>query len=831
MIGTTISHYKILQKIGEGGMGIVYKAHDTKLDRNVALKFLPLELTKERDARERFIHEAKAASALDHTNICTIYEVDETDNDQLYIAMACYDGETLKDKIERSPLKVDDAINITTQIALGLSKAHEKNIVHRDIKPANILITTDDTVKILDFGLAKLRGLTKLTKTGSTVGTAPYMSPEQAKGETVDHRTDIWSLGVVLYEMLTGQLPFKGDYEQAIAYQITNVTPEPVTGLRSGIPLELERVVNKCLEKNPDERYQTASDLIADLKHLQRMTSQPVQQTTEKKAKPSTKKKRWAVIAALLVIVIGLVIIFKPFSREPEKNRKSIAVLPFKNMSDSKEDEYFSDGITEDIITQLTYIAELKVISRTSIMQYKNTSKNLRDIARELDVATVLEGSVRRASNQVRIVAQLIDAANDEHVWAQTYDKEMTQIFAIQSDVAQQIASALKAKLSPFEKGQIAKKRTENTEAYNYYLKGREYYNDRTKKGYESAIELFKKALELDSSYALAYAGLGDAYVWRLGYGFPIEWLDSSIAMSEKAISIDLNLAEGYKALGFAYSSKGKLRKGLELYRKAIDLNPNYYPAVLNTGFNNGKLGQLDECLKWDKKALALEPTRTILYSSLGVDYLMLCNDSMAQKYFHKAISLQPERYDYYQDIGNLYLLHGEFKKAFDLAQKVLSVQPENFSALFLAASSQLFQSNYAEAEKYYKKCNAMFSTAATTELGYIFLKTNRKKEAQRMLARSRSDIESGLQQDNELPEYPLELAKVNSIEGNKEEAYKWLQKAIDTGWRDYRYAQIDPLLENLRDDDRFKQMMAYVKAQVEEMRKRVDEMEKAENQ
>lgn len=240
MIGQTISHYKILEKLGEGGMGVVYKAHDTKLDRDVALKFLPLELTKDRDSRERFIHEAKAASALDHTNICTIHEVGETENGQLYIAMACYDGETLKDKIERSPLKVEDAINITTQIALGLSKAHEKNIVHRDIKPANVLITSDGTVKILDFGLAKLRGLSKLTKTGSTVGTAPYMSPEQAKGETVDHRTDVWSLGVVLYEMLTGQLSFKGDYEQAITYQITNVAPEPVTGLRSGIPLELE---------------------------------------------------------------------------------------------------------------------------------------------------------------------------------------------------------------------------------------------------------------------------------------------------------------------------------------------------------------------------------------------------------------------------------------------------------------------------------------------------------------------------------------------------------------------------------------------------------------
>jgi serine/threonine protein kinase len=264
-------------------MGVVYKAEDTKLKRTVALKFLPRLFSTDDEVKQRFIHEAQAASALQHNNICAIHEIDETSDGQMFICMDCYEGETLKQKIGCGPLKIDEAIDTSMQIAQGLTKAHEKNIVHRDIKPANILITTDGTVKILDFGLAKLRGLTKLTKTGSTVGTAPYMSPEQARGETVDHRTDVWSLGVVLYEVLTGQLPFKGDYEQAIAYQIINVAPEAVTGLRSGIPLELERVVNKCLEKNPDERYQTAADLIADLKHIQRTISQSITPPTQLK--------------------------------------------------------------------------------------------------------------------------------------------------------------------------------------------------------------------------------------------------------------------------------------------------------------------------------------------------------------------------------------------------------------------------------------------------------------------------------------------------------------------------------------------------------------------
>jgi len=307
MIGQIVSHYKILEKLGEGGMGVVYKAEDTKLKRTVALKFLPPELTKDPEAKERFIHEAQAASALDHNNICTIHGVGETDDGKLYIVMACYEGKTLKNKIAYAPLNVEEAIDIMIQVAQGLSKAHEKGIIHRDIKPANILLTEDGIVKMLDFGLAKLRGLTKLTKTGSTVGTLLYMSPEQAKGENVDHRTDIWSLGIVLYEMMTGQLPFKGEYEQAIIYQIINATPEPITSLCSRVPMELERIVNKCLEKSADERYQTAVDLIADLKHLQRTTGNLGTQTVKQKQITVNIKKYWYwTVAAVVLLLLGL---------------------------------------------------------------------------------------------------------------------------------------------------------------------------------------------------------------------------------------------------------------------------------------------------------------------------------------------------------------------------------------------------------------------------------------------------------------------------------------------------------------------------------------------
>jgi len=375
MIGKSISHYRITEKLGGGGMGIVYKAEDTRLKRTVALKFLPPDLTRDEDAKKRFVHEAQAASALEHPNICNVHEIDETQDGQMFICMACYEGETLKKKIERGPLKVDEAVNIAVQVAGGLARAHEAGITHRDIKPANVMVTDRGEVKIVDFGLAKLSGRTRVTKTGTTAGTIAYMSPEQSRGEGVDSRTDIWSLGVVLYEMLTGKLPFKGDYEQAVVFSILNEDPEPLRNLRSEVPIGLERIVHKAMAKSPGERYRQVRDVLVELETL----------GTEQETRSMTAGR----------------------------GRKSIAVLPFKSLSESKEDEYFSDGITEDILTQLSRIGDLKVISRTSVMRYKKSEKSLLEIGRELGVATILEGSVRRSGDRVRIVGELIDAQTD----------------------------------------------------------------------------------------------------------------------------------------------------------------------------------------------------------------------------------------------------------------------------------------------------------------------------------------------------------------------------------------------------------------------------------
>jgi non-specific serine/threonine protein kinase len=556
MIGMQVSHYKILEKLGGGGIssflqnknkliplvgGDVYKAEDTKLKRTVVLRFLPPELTRDPEAKALFIQEVQAASALDHRNICTIHEISETEEGQLFIVIAYYDGERLNKKVARGHLSVDGAIDIAIQIAQGLAKALAHGLIHRDIKPASVMITKAGVSKILHFGFARLENQEGLPRAGATIGTIAYMSPEQVQGEEVDQRTDIWSFGVVLYEMLKGQLPFKGEYEQAVIYSILNEPPQSVSSLRPKVPQQLERIVNLCLEKKATDRYQQMSDLLVDLRSLQPQSESGVTKPGRAKASRQQRTLTYVFSAALVVLAL-LVGYFLFLPKIASIDKKSIAVLPFTNLSGSKEDEYFSDGITEDIIIQLTKIADLRVISRTSVMQYKSAYKNVRDIGKELDIATVLEGRVRRAGNQVRVAAQLIDANNEELLWAETYDKEMTEIFAIQTDIAQQIAIALKAKLSSPEKEQIKKKPTGSITAYDYYLKGREYYYRHNKEGYEMAGSYFAKALEIDSTYALAYAGMADACAQKA-------LLDSAITLSRRAISIDSSLPEAYKAL------------------------------------------------------------------------------------------------------------------------------------------------------------------------------------------------------------------------------------------------------------------------------------------
>lgn len=834
MIGQTISHYKIIEKLGEGGMGVVYKAHDTKLDRDVALKFLPPSLTASPEELSRFEQEAKAISALNHPNIATIHDVDEF-NGQKYLVLEYITGGTMKAKLkqlksEDKEFSISEVINYGIQMAEALAHAHRHQIIHRDVKTDNMMLTEDGKVKLTDFGLAKLRGGTQLTKTGSTLGTAAYMSPEQIRGEDVDHRSDIFSLGVVLYELVTSHLPFRGEFEAALSYSILNENPPAISSLRPDVPKSFEQIINRCLEKDKTKRSQSVDDIETELKSVERDLSR-----SPERSEGRSTKSLWIVAAVIVVLAAIGIYLFYPKLPPKTTISKSIAVLPFKNLSDSKEDEYFSDGLTEDIITQLSKISGIeKVIARTSVMRYKETNKSIRDIGKELDVATVLEGSVRRAGNQIRIVAQLIDVRNEGHLWAETYDREMTQIFTIQSDIAFRIATAMKSTLTQTERDRIQKKPTENITSYSYYMRGREYYNLYTNEYNEKAISLFQKSLELDPQYALAYAGLGDAFAQRVQrFGYPAIWIDSSIAYSTKAITLDPTLAEGYKALGLSYASKGWFRRAIVMYNKAIEYNPGATPAATNIGFVKLSTGKFDEAVEWLQKGLQNDPMNVTAHVGLCYVYFLVGDSTKCEEIGMKLAIIDPDNVNLYIGRSLNFLRLKEYQRAMDEIIKPLSLMPENVNFLGIAGDIQLTMGNLAEAKKYYEsavKADSLVRSTVTGKLplvglGYIMWKEGNRDEAHKVFTQIVVHTKKDLGEGNENFSLPLDIAYINAIEGKKEEAYKWLQKAVNRGWRLYNWAQMDPLLENLRNDEKFKSIITYMQSDVDRMRERLISM------
>jgi len=585
MIGKTILHYKILEKLGEGGMGVVYLAEDTKLERKVAIKFLPRHIASNSEERERFKIEAKAAAALNHPNIGTIHAIEESE-DQIFIVMELIDGIELKEKIKSSAIKVDEAVNIAVQIAEGLEAAHKKGIVHRDIKSSNIMITDDGKVKIMDFGLAKIKGGTEVTKLGSTMGTVAYMSPEQTKGESVDQRTDIWSLGVVLYEMLTGELPFKGDYEQAKIYSILNEEPNFIAELHGDIQPQLTQIVEKALKKNPKERYQTTKDFIEEIKAFD-------------KSEPSIKGKMIT---------------------------STVAVLPFSNMSNDTEQQYFCDGMAEDIINDLAHLKGLQVVARTSSFAFRDKNLDIREIGRKLGAHSIVEGSVRKAGNRLRITAQLINVADGYHLWSERYNRELEDVFAIQEEISNAIVNALRIELTGEDDKPVEKRYTNNLEAYDLYLKGRYFWNTRQSGGMEKAKQHFEKAVEIDPTYALAYAGLADYYNIMGWYEYtpPMECFPKAKQAALKAIEIDDNLAEAHSALAFAkWTFDWDLRSAERGFKHALELNPNFSTAHMWYSNFLVMTGRTEEGFVEIEKALTIDPlSLNIKACSGGMFYL-----------------------------------------------------------------------------------------------------------------------------------------------------------------------------------------------------------------
>jgi serine/threonine protein kinase/Tfp pilus assembly protein PilF len=796
--GTKLGRYEVRSKLGEGGMGEVYLAEDTQLHRKVALKVLPAEAVANQDRMRRFIQEAQAAAALNHPNIAHIYEIGESEGTN-FIAMEFVEGLPLNAKVGGRPLLVSEIVHLGTQLADALNEAHSKGITHRDVKPSNVMITPRGQARLLDFGLAKFRrsipeeyssdATTQLkTAEGIVIGTVVYMSPEQALGQLVDHRSDIFSLGAVLYEMATGRLPFTGSTATEIIDHIAHSQPDAISRFNYAVPSELERIIRKCLEKDKERRYQSARELLVDLENLKRdSTAEGV--SSEKVATPRQENvhlRTLTAVALILVVLTGVGIYLLRHRSQPVETTTidSIAVLPLVNASGGANMEYLSDGITESIINSLSQVPGLRVVPRVSVFRYKGREIDPQAVARALGVRAVLTGRVVQFGDRLSIQTDLVDVEKNSQLWGAKYDRQLSDLLAVQDEIANEISNKLRLRLSDDEQHQLTKRFTKDAEAYQLYLKGRYHWKKYTKDGLEKSIDYFNQAIERDPRYALAYSGLADAYVvLGIMYLPPNQAFPNAKAAAQKALAIDENLAAGHISMGayklfYEWDWAGAQREA----QRAKELNAGYAKAIeINTNYDDDHH-----------------------FYCQALDTIGKPQDSIAE--MRRALELDPFSLSMNMEMGWSFYVARDYDQAISQCRQVIEMDPNFIAAYSCTAQAYEQKKMYAEAIADMNKARALVgdSPGVIEELACAYALSGQKGEAHKLL--------DALKQRSVL-EYvdPGLIALIYTSLGEKDQAFAWLEKAYQMRSSGMTWLKVEPKFDPLRSDPRFTDLMRRV--------------------